>query len=62
MTNIKVHTGIIIHNAEAMDFLKQLIETRKLKAVIDRTYTLEQLAEAHRYVEFRIKKGMLPLL
>lgn len=45
------------HSRENLDYLRDLMEAGKIKSVIDKTYPMDQIAQAHAYVETGHKKG-----
>jgi NADPH:quinone reductase-like Zn-dependent oxidoreductase len=57
----KVTLGVAKYRKEDVVFLKELVEAGQYRAVVDRTYPLEDVIEATRYVETGQKTGNVVL-
>ncbi len=53
----KMRGGVAINNPKRMAFITELAAAGKLKPVIDRSYPLEEIAQAFKHVERGHKKG-----
>ena len=53
----KIVSTVVLGSLERLQLLKEIAEEGKYRPYIDRTYPLEEIVRAHRYVEEGHKKG-----
>ena len=56
-TNKKVLTGVADYAIEDLNLLANMLASGEISPVMDKTYDLTQIPEAHQYVEDGLKKG-----
>ncbi len=60
-TSVAGH-GVASEKKEFLDLLVEMYDAGKLDAVIDRTYTLDDIAKAHQYVDLGAKTGNVAVI
>ena len=56
-TDKTVVIGSAGRKSEDLAYLTDLLEAGEIKTIVDRHFLLEEVSEAHRYVEAGLKKG-----
>jgi NADPH:quinone reductase-like Zn-dependent oxidoreductase len=54
---ISIDDSALLLSSARLDRIRELVESGKIAAINDRCYALDQIVEAHKYVELGHKKG-----